>query len=151
MFSCNLFSTYIQKCLIVISDYCEFDCWNSCSRFSVMFVYMNLMIIELLMLNLHAQVIWKWVLCDLCSNWWIMILCCWIVVEFMIMSCGCYYMLLLISFHGLGIDKLSCCCWLSCFGRIGFVVVKDLVFLRKSFSINFISCSSVVKWVYSMC
>jgi len=69
-----------------------------------MFKYMNLMIIELLLMKLHVHDMYKWVYCELCSNWWIVLWCCWFVVEYIIVSCGCCLLLLLMSYHGLGMN-----------------------------------------------
>jgi len=41
----------MHKCLIVKSDYCDFNWWNSCLCLDAMVGYMNLKIIKLLMLN----------------------------------------------------------------------------------------------------
>ena len=41
---------------------CEFNWWNSCSYVATMFGYMNLMIIKLLMLNLHAYDVYTCIL-----------------------------------------------------------------------------------------
>jgi len=41
----------MHKCLIVKSDYCDFNWWNLCLCLDAMFGCMNLKIIKLLMLN----------------------------------------------------------------------------------------------------
>jgi len=106
----------MHKCLFGISDYCEFVCWNSCSCFSDMLGYANLLIIELLMMKLHVHDIYKWVLCEFCSNWWIVILCCWIVVEFMPKWSCCWirYVVAAELYHGYSILWSHCLNWWSC-------------------------------------
>jgi len=36
------------------------------------------------MLKLHVLDMYKWVYYELCSNWWIVLCCCWFVVEIMV-------------------------------------------------------------------
>ena len=101
----------MHKCLFWISDYCEFICWNSCSTFSDMFEDMKLFIIQLLMMKLHVHNMWKWVCCELCSNCWIVLCCCWFVVEFMFNWCCCWWFITWV-FIIMGLwCELSCGWW----------------------------------------
>jgi len=64
-----------------------------------MFEDMKLLIIELLMMKLHVHNMWKWVYCELCSNCWIVLCCCWFVVGFMFNWYCCCYEILLLMIH----------------------------------------------------
>jgi len=43
---------------------------NSCLYLDVMFGYVNLFIIKLVMMKLHAHYMYIWILCWFCSNWY---------------------------------------------------------------------------------
>jgi len=58
----------MQKCLFEISDYCELNRLKLCSCYSDIFGYMNLLIIELLLIKLHVHGMYKWVCCELYLN-----------------------------------------------------------------------------------
>jgi len=60
---------------------CEFNWWNSCLYFDVMFGYVNLLIIKLLMMKLHAQYMFIYILCWFCSNWYKLVLLLLIVMN----------------------------------------------------------------------
>ena len=60
---------------------CEFNWWNSCLYFDVMFRYVNLLIIKLLMMKLHAQYMFVCILCWFCSNWYKLVLLLLIVMN----------------------------------------------------------------------
>jgi len=69
----------MHKCLFEISDYCEFNWWNSCSYFDAMFGYVNWMLNKLLLLILHTWivVVWDFVVVD-CDEFMFKWSCCWI-------------------------------------------------------------------------
>jgi len=64
----------LHKSLFVKSDYYDFNWLNSCLWFDVMFGYVNLVLIELLMMKLHAQDVYICILCVFTHNWWNIIL-----------------------------------------------------------------------------
>ena len=74
---------------------CGFNWWNSCLCFDVMFGYVNLMIIKLLMMKLHAQVISMCILCVLLKIGGVWYCSWWIVDEFTFNWCCCYHEMLL--------------------------------------------------------
>ena len=88
-----------------ISDYCEFSCWNSCSSVSDMCEDMKLFIIVVLMMKLHVHNMRKWVYCEFYSNCWVVLCCCWFVVEFMFDWCCCCFEIMLLMIHNLGVHN----------------------------------------------
>ena len=100
------FSTYVQKCLFVKSGYCDFNWWNSWLGFDVMTGYVKLMIIELLMMKLHAQDVYICILCWFCSIWWKKMML-WLLNdgEIMIIWCRCCCVMMFSSIYALGVDE----------------------------------------------
>jgi len=143
----------MHKCLFERSDLYQLTCWNSCSSFTEMFGYVNLLIIELLMMNFHVHDIYIYIYIYIyMDTWWIMTCCCWIVIVYMIISCGCCWLLLIISYHGLGMNyDWSCCCRIQLLRRIEFWLLFKLVVLKNGFKIIYKTYSIVVKQVCSMC
>jgi len=101
----------------VKSDYCEFNWWNSCSYFDEMFGYVNLMIIKLLMMNLHAWNVYMWILCILHKIGEIWYCCCWIVDEFKVNWCCCCYEVLVLMIDTMGIHNYEVVVWIECFWK----------------------------------
>ena len=108
----------MHKSLFEISDYCELNCWYSCSCFSDKFEYVNLLIIELLMMKLHVHDMYKWVYCELYSNGWIVLGCCWFVTEYMFNWCCCCYEMLFLMIHTLGIHNFGFVVWIELLLRV---------------------------------
>ena len=78
------------------TDYYDFNWWNSCLCFDVKFGYVNLMLIELLMIKLHAQDVYICILCIFTQNWWNIILLLmnsWLVVVVVVMRCCCWWLM----------------------------------------------------------
>ena len=125
-----------------ISDYFELGCWNSCSFYDDMFEYMNLMIIEWLLMKLHVHDMYKWVYCELCLIWWIVLCYCWFIIEFMIMDCDCCLLLLLMSYHSLSMNLVELFL-LDCVELAEWivVVVKTCCFKKN----HFISISKLIQ------
>jgi len=67
--------------------------------------YVNLMIIKLLMMKLHAQDVYICILCWFCSIRWKMML--WLLNdgEIMIIWCRCCCMMMLSSIYAFGVDE----------------------------------------------
>ena len=103
----------MHKCLFEISGYCELNRWNSCSYCSDMFEYVNLLIIEFLMMKLHVHDMYKWVYCELCSNGWIVLGCWWFVTEYMFNWCFCCYEMLLLTINTLGVHNFGFVIWIE--------------------------------------
>ena len=86
------------------------------------------------MMKLHVHNMRKWVYCELCSNCWIVLCCCWFVVEFMFDWCCCCYEIMLLMIHNLGVhnyglwSELSCCCWFCGNGLIWCIMLKWQLF-----------------------
>ena len=108
----------MHKCLIVKSDYCDFNWWNSCSYFDEMFGYVNLMIIKLLMMNLHAWNVYMWILCILHKIGEIWYCCCWIVDEFKVNWCCCCYEVLVLMIDTMGIHNYEVVVWIELFLKV---------------------------------
>ena len=81
--------------------------------FDAMFKYVNLMIIVLMMLNLHAWNVYMVILCVLLKideEW---CGCCWIVDEFMFNRCCYYYEMLLLMICTLGVHNFGFVVWIK--------------------------------------
>ena len=131
----------MHKCLFGISDYCEFNWWNSCLGFDVMFGYVNLMIIKLLMMKLHAQVIYMCILCVLLKIDEVWCSCWWIVDEFISnWCCCCCYEMLLLMIGTLGNHNNRVVVWLcvvfESFTKIGQMVICDEMMFWFKFYLN---------------
>jgi len=74
---------------------------------------MNLMIIELLLMKLHVHDMYKWECCELYLNWWIVLCCCWFVIEYMFNWCGYCYEVLLLMIHTLGVHNFGFVVWIE--------------------------------------
>ena len=130
----------MHKCLFEISDYSELTCWNSCSSISDMCGYVNLLIIELLMMNLHVHdiyiyiyiYIYIWILNELWSidEYWMLLLNCDGIHDYKLWL----LLLLIISYHGLGMNyDWSCCCWIELLRRIEFWLLFKTCCFEKWF------------------
>jgi len=114
---------------------CEFNWWNSYLGFDVMFGYVNLMIIKLLMIKLHAQDVYICILCWLCAIWWKMML--WLLNdgEIMIIWCSCCGVMMFSSIYALGVDESIVVIellWFCNFCENGLIMRKfDLMMLNE--------------------
>ena len=116
------------------SDYCNFNWWNSCLCFDAMFKYVNLMIIVLLMLNLHAWNVYMGILCVFLKfdeEW---CYCCWIVDEFMVNCCCCCYEM--------------CCWWIDAMSFHNSRIVVWIELLLRVFGETLWNCWIVLKWCF---
>jgi len=95
----------MHKCLIVKSDYCDSNWWNSCLCLDTMFGYVNLKIIKLLMLNFTCLWCIYMYTCDLSKidEEWIVV--DGFVDELMFDWCCCCYEVLLLMIHTLGVHN----------------------------------------------
>ena len=133
VFSHNLciipFLLKTHKCLFVKSDCCEFNWWNLCLCFDVMFGYVNLMIIKLLMMNLHAQLYIYIYICILCVFNQKLVKYDIVVDEFMFNWCCCCYEMFLLMIETLGNhnhrDVVWICVVLESFTKMGQMVNCD--------------------------
>ena len=65
------------------------------------------------MMKLHVHNMRKWVYCELCSNCWIVLCCCWFVVEFMFDWCCCCYEIMFLMIHNLGVHNRGFVKWIK--------------------------------------
>jgi len=92
-----------------------------CSYFDVKFGYVKLMLNELLLLNYMLKMYWYGYFVVFAQIGEICCSCWWIVNEFIIICFGGCWVLLIMSIHEFGVDKLSCC-WLCWFWKRWIVV-----------------------------
>ena len=105
----------MHKCLIVKSDYCDFNWWNSCLCLDVMFGYMNLKIIKLLMLTftcLWCIYMYTCVLPKIDEEWivvdgWLMNSC--LIDVVVVMRCCCWWFIPWVFIITDLWYQLSCC------------------------------------------
>ena len=107
--------------------HCEFNWWNSCLCFDVMFGYGNLMIIKLLIMKLHAQLYIYFVFLLKIGGVWY---CCWWVIdEFIFNWCCCFYEMLLLMIETLGYQNHRVVVWIcvvfESFTKMGQMVICD--------------------------
>jgi len=140
----------------VKSDYWEFNWWNSCLGFDVMFGYVNLMIIKLLMMELHAQDVYICILCWFCSIWWKMMLSWLNDGEIMIIWCRCCCVMMFSSIYALGVDESIVVIelrWFCNFCENGLIMKKfnfdDVEWVKKLLAwIKMIWFSALITWFW---
>jgi len=121
-----------------------------------MFGYVNLMIIKLLMMKLHAQDVYICILCWFCSIWWKMML--WLLndVEIMIIWCRCCCVMMFSSIYALGVDESIVVIelwWFCNFYEYGLIMKKLILMmsndLRKLLEwIRMIWFSVLITWFW---
>jgi len=101
--------------LIWISDYFELSCWNLCSCYNDIFEYMNLLIIELLLMKSLAQDAYIWIIVFCAKLVWnnivvvVLLMISWSIGVVVVMRCCCCEFMLWVFRLWRLWWNLSCC------------------------------------------
>ena len=103
-----------------------------------MFGYVNLMLIELLMMKLHAKDVYICIPCVFTRNWWnIMLMNSWLVVAVVVMRCCCWWLVpwVIITIE---LEVNLCCSW-----RFSWKMGQMVILLKWCFDFKFYIVLSV--------